>query len=222
VLYACVVSTLATCEVPFQAKSRRYNPSITEPRCTICRHPDRETIDKLIMDGHTTHQAICTTYGIASTGTVSKHKMAHLRTALIEAQKDYSVIDAKALLAHAHERAEILHSAFTGIEDPKEARTAISKAALEHEIAIIKATGNWKESRDIDLHGSIQLSAADKADADYLAFMQECHPEMVAEYEAWAERRLLGEVQPAMLTADSHDMAHAEKLLEHTSTDGDA
>ena len=54
--------------------------------------------------------------------------------------------------------------------------------------------------------------------------MHECHPELIAEYEAWAERRLLAEVQPSMLTADStssHDMAHAEKLHEHTTTDGE-
>jgi len=141
-------------------------------------------------------------YGLSITQ-LHNHKVKHLSTAIKEALAEEGVSDAKAIITHMYQRANILHDAF--MDDRTKIGT--SRVALEHEATFIKATGNWKESKEITLGGSIQLSAADKADADFQDYLRQ-HPIDVpgrdrhAHYMAWAEQKLLAEVQPA-LTADS-------------------
>jgi hypothetical protein len=201
--------------MPLQPKSTRYQPKVTARRCLTCQHPDREAIDYALTLGQRSYSDIAKEYSLTISN-LYQHKRNHVATAIKEASAEYGIVDAKAILERIKRRSIIADQRFQADPD----RIGHGRLAVEHDQVLLKATGNWRESRDITLGGSIQLSAADKADADYLAFMHERHPEQVAEYEQWAERRLLAEVQPTLLTTDSVQQ-HDEKLLEHACTEGE-
>ncbi len=55
--------------------TKQYN----EPRCKICQHPDRETIDEALMEGIKTNRELCKIYGL-SENAMSVHKHKHLLT----------------------------------------------------------------------------------------------------------------------------------------------
>jgi len=188
--------------MPLAPKSKRYVPKITAGRCKTCQHPDREEIDYALTLGQRSYTDIGKQYGLTMSN-LYQHKRNHVANSIKEAAEDYGIVNARDILERIKRRSTVADRRFH--EDPD--RLGHGRLAVEHDMVLLKATGNWKESKDITLGGSIQLSAADKADADYLDYLRQ-YPidepgrDRLAHYMAWAERKLLAEVQPA-LTADS-------------------
>lgn len=75
--------------------------------CTVCQHDQRETIDRLLVEGSAV-RAIAERYGLVATS-INRHKANHLPAALVAAQEAADVAQADDLLSRLQrllERAE--------------------------------------------------------------------------------------------------------------------
>ncbi|MEQ6898461.1 helix-turn-helix domain-containing protein [Microbacterium sp. KR10-403] len=77
-----------------------------EPRCHICRRPDRDAVDEAIISGGLSFQQLAERFGV-SRDTLRRHKRAHMPAALlaVAAERERSGI------TRAADRAEALYQA---------------------------------------------------------------------------------------------------------------
>jgi len=114
---------------------------------------------------------------------------------MLEAISEMTIADSKSLLSTASDRASTYHRLFN--EDPRKNAT-MGKLALEHETAIIKATGNWKERFDLDLtvRPGLPLPPAEQADSDWLQALpdaEQVFPGITAWWMDYASQKLTAE-----------------------------
>ena len=84
--------------------------------CTICKHPDRERIERALLAGES-YRHIAARFGTSSSALV-RHKADHLPASLVRAHDSEEILRADSLLEnvrHGEDRAERLYNAAEAI-----------------------------------------------------------------------------------------------------------
>ena len=100
--------------------------------CTVCAHPEREAINKALLDSET-FRSIAKRFGTSATA-LHRHKAEHMPVALVKAQEAHEVAVADDLLAQVRDLQRRTLAILAKAEQGNDLRTAL--------LAISQARGN--------------------------------------------------------------------------------
>lgn len=176
--------------------------SVYQYRCDVCTHEHRADIDQLLVTGNVTLASISDDYGM-STASLCRHRAAHLAPALRAAMTEAIVGDVRSTLVRMHTRGIQLDQTYQETGSP-----AVAKIALDHDQSYLKATGNWREGRDLTITGNMALSPADRQDSEALEWMRANCPDQADRYLAYCESKLLAKLPNTLpIQSDNGDDA---------------
>ena len=92
--------------------------------CTICEHPEKETIDRTLV-GDASNRSVASLYDV-SEAAVRRHKTNHLPAKLVMAEKVAEVAEADDLLAQVRDLQVRTLTILEGAESTNQHRTALS------------------------------------------------------------------------------------------------
>ncbi|MEN6341045.1 MAG: hypothetical protein ABFC89_00635 [Methanospirillum sp.] len=102
------------------------------PRCSICHHPDRETIDRALVSGESLRN-IAEQYSVSSTA-LHRHK-AHIPTAVATAHEAGEVAEADRLLSTVRDLLQSAVGTITQAENGGDLRTKLAAIREARETA---------------------------------------------------------------------------------------
>ena len=114
-------------------------------KCTICKHPDRDTIDAAIVQG-TPLRNIAAQFDVSTTA-LQRHK-AHVSQALLEAANNSEQLSASRLLADLRGLQDRALSLLDEAEKAKDIRGALG--AIRECRGCIEAAGRILEANEIE------------------------------------------------------------------------
>jgi hypothetical protein len=100
--------------------------------CTVCEHPERETIDRALV-GDASNRSVASLYDV-SEAAIRRHKANHLPAKLLMAEKAAEVVQADNLLEQLRDLQQSTLNILAEAEQAKQYRTALG--------AIREARGN--------------------------------------------------------------------------------
>jgi transposase-like protein len=105
-------------------------------RCTVCDHPERPTVDALLLEGGESNRAIARRFGL-SKDAVARHREDHLPERLLRAADAGEVASADGLLSqlrHLHARTLAILGETEAARDHQTALRAIAEARRNLEL----------------------------------------------------------------------------------------
>jgi len=160
----------------------------------VCTHADRNDIDSELIDGTHTMKDVGEEYGLTIRA-LHSHKNLHLSAAMLGAAEDRARKNAGGILDRMARREAKLDATYD-----RTGSIPAAKVAMEHAQGYLKATGNWHESRGLDIRGSMQLSPGEQKEADLLDWLAVEYPDIHTRYLQHCEAKLLTSIDSTPAT----------------------
>jgi hypothetical protein len=164
----------------------------------------------MLIDGTHTVKEIAEEYDLKPVAMYS-HRSKHLSAAMLASASERAKEHANSILDRIAKREVKLDATYE-----RTGSIPAAKVANEHAQGYLKATGNWHESRGLDIRGSMQLSPGEQKEADLLDWLAVEYPDIHTRYLQHCEVKLLATIDTIPAPDTLPDMG-ADAVAEDNS-----